>query len=158
MRSYSSRTMLSVGDGRGASQRVLGIVCLVLAVALAVALAVLLPRSGDRGRAHTFIVSQMLEECENAVSTTRKLSRTASISSYEAIARVRSSVYAVDTLNRAEHEATGQYMIPTETFTRIYDLLDNYNSKLIMGSQTGDLQTQLTGELDQLHLLVENLQ
>ena len=158
MRSYSSRTMLSVGDGRGGSQRARGIAILVLAVALAVALALLLPYTGDRGKAHGFHVSQMVEECNSAVATTKKLSRTASISSYDALARVRSNIYAIDTLNRAEHEITGKYLVPADIFPGLYELLDTYNGKLITGSQTGDLQTQLTGDLDQMHALIMQLQ
>ncbi len=157
MRSYAPRNMLSVGDGRGASQRVRGIVILALVIALAVALAVLLPYTADRGKAHSFHVSQMLEECDNAVATTKKLSRTASISSYDALARVRSNIYAIDILNRAEHEVTGKYLVPADLFPGLYDLLDTYNGKLITGSQTGDLQTQLTSDLDQLHALILQL-
>ncbi len=158
MRRYSSRNAFSVGDSGRTRQRFQTVLILVLAAALVVALVWLLPSASDRREAHGFIVSRMLEECETAVSVTSRLSRTASTSSYDSLARIWSCVYAIDVLNQAEQAATGQYLIPTEDFTGIYSTLDTYNSQLIKGKQTGDQQTQLTAELDALHLRIENLQ
>ena len=158
MRRYSSRNAYSVGDSWEKRRRFQTIVILVLIVALAVSLVMLLPSASDRRNAHSFIVSRMLEECETAVSVTSRLSRGSSTSSYDSLARIRSSVYAIEVLNQAEQDATGSYLLPPETFTEIYGTLDTYNSQLIKGKQTGDQQTQLTGELDALHLRIEALQ
>ena len=43
-------------------------------------------------------------------------------------------------------------------FDGFYQLFDNYFNRLNVGSQTGELQTQLTADLDSLHFLIEALQ
>ncbi len=159
MKRYNTRRGMSVGDGDMSIRRIQGFVIIALALALAVSLILLLPGAGTRGTAHRWFTAQMLEECENAVQQASKLSRTASSYSYNVLAAVRSEVYAIDTLNRSAQEISdGRLLIPQDRFSAIYAVLDNYTDRLIKGTQTGDQQTELSGDLNELHLLIEALQ
>ncbi len=159
MRRYSSHRGISVGDGDGGIRRIQGVVIILLAIALAVSLILLLPGASARQTAHRYTTAQMLEECEEAVQQVARLSRTASSSSYDVLAGVRSEIYAIDTLNRAEQAVFGgTQMIPQNVFTSLYATLDSYYAKLITGVQTGDLQTELSAGLMDLHQRIEALQ
>ncbi len=156
---YTSRNRLSVGDGGERLRRVQTVAIVLLAIALAAALITLLPGSTYKTDMRRYIQGQMLSECDDAVQQASRLSRTASTSSYDALARIRSEVYAIDTLNEALHDVGNEaYLIDPGVFTAMYTLLDTYNNKLITGIQTGEQQTQLTADLNSLHQLIEAIQ
>ena len=147
MKRYSSRNRLSVGDGGERLRRIQTVAIVLLAIALTAALVTLLPGASYRADMHRYTVGQMLSECDDAVQQAARLSRTASSSSYDVLARIRSEVYAIDTLNETLHD------VGNESY-----LLDTYNGKLITGIQTGEQQTQLTNDLEALHRLIEAIQ
>ena len=159
MKRYSSRNRLSVGDGGERLRRIQTVAIVLLAIALTAALVTLLPGASYRADMHRYAVGQMLSECDDAVQQAARLSRTASSSSYDVLARIRSEVYAIDTLNETLHDVGNEsYLIDPGVFTAMYSLLDTYNGKLITGIQTGEQQTQLTNDLEALHRLIEAIQ
>ncbi|MBR3495018.1 MAG: hypothetical protein IKH38_06265 [Clostridia bacterium] len=158
MRRYSSRPGVSFSDGSASIRRTQAILILLLAVALAVSLILLLPSANYRRETEHYYVNRMLTECDDAVQQAKKLSRTASTSSYEILAQIRSEIYAIELMNQANQAAGGPLMLPQNVFDGFYQLFDNYFNRLNVGSQTGELQTQLTADLDSLHLLIEALQ
>ncbi len=159
LKRYSSRNRLSVGDGGERLRRVQTVAIALLAIALAASLITLLPGASYRSDMRRYAQGRMLSECDDAVQQAARLSRTASTSSYDALARIRSEVYAIDTLNEALHDVGNEaYLIDPAVFTAMYNLLDTYNNKLITGIQTGEQQSQLTADLDSLHKLIEALQ
>ena len=157
---YTSRSegMQSTGAPR-MKERIKNIVLMVLVVAC-----ILLAIFGGRAMsfqadAHTTFIRRMQTECNDALTLTSSLSRTAGANSAETIGRIRSRVYAMDTINQLNVglRGAGGYLVTTDAFTALYDVLDEYSNKLITGMQTGDLQTQLTTSLTNLANLVNQL-
>ena len=135
---------------RGGS-RLQGIALLLLLALLAAGAVYAVPAVRYRSEAQRYFSARMLTECDDAVSNTTKLSRTASSNSYSTLAQIRSEVYAMDLLNQMNAGLPGgSFLIPESTLTGLYSLLDSYNSNLITGIATGDLQTELSGALNAL--------
>ena len=140
-------------------ERIRNILLLVL-----VAACVLLSVFGGRAisfqnDAHTTFIRRMQTECNDAISLTASLSRTAGANSAATLGRIRSHVYAMDTINQLNVglRGAGGYLVDNDVFTQLYSVLDVYSDKLITGMQTGDLQTELTTALNNLALLVGGL-
>ncbi len=157
---YTSRSegMQTTGAPR-MKERIRNILLLVLTVAC-ILLAIFGGRAmGFQAEANTTFIRRMQTECNDALALTSSLSRTAGANSSATIGRIRSHVYAMDTINQLNVglQGPGGYLVSTEVFTSLYGVLDEYSDKLITGMQTGDLQTQLTTSLSDLANLVNQL-
>ena len=110
--------------------------------------------------AHTTFIRRMQTECNDALSLTASLSRTAGANSAATLGRIRSHLYAMDTINQLNVglQGAGGYLVSNDVFTDLYAVLDVYSDKLITGMQTGDLQTELTTSLNNLSVLVSSLE
>lgn len=140
-------------------ERIRNILLIVLAAAC-----ILLAIFGGRAMsfqsdARTTFIRRMQTESNDALSMTSSLSRTAGANTSATLGRIRSRVYAVDTINQLnlglDNEAG--YLIGNDVFTNLYALLDDYADKMITGTQTGDVQTSLTTALTELVTLTANL-
>lgn len=133
---------------------------ILLLVAAVVLLAVFGGRAmAYRSEAHTTFVSRMQTECGNAISLTSSLSRTAGANSSATLGRIRSHIYAMDTINQINVGLDGDgYLVSNDQFTALYELLDEYVTTLTTGMATGDLQTSLTNSLNELYALVDALE
>ena len=105
----------------------------------------------------TFI-HRMQTECNDAVSLTTALSRTAGASSSATLGKIRSHVYAMDTINQLNVGLGGSYLISNDTFTSLYAIIDDYSNRLITGMVTGDSQTALANALTILQQTVAYLE
>ena len=157
---YTSRSggMQSSGAPR-MQERIRNIILLLLTVAC-----ILLAIFGGRAMsfqsdAHTTFIRRMQTECNDALSLTGSLSRTAGANSAETLGHIRSRLYAMDTINQLNVglQGAGGYLVSNDIFVSLYGVLDDYSNKLITGMQTGDLQTQLTTDLTNLANLVNQL-
>lgn len=136
---------------RNAVLAVLAVACILLAIFGGRAM-------GFQAEAETTFIRRIQTECSNALNLTASLSRTAGANSAATLGRIRSHLYAVDTINQLNVGLQGgDYLVDNDTFTQLYALLDEYSDKLITGMQTGDLQTALTGSLAALVNTVEQL-
>lgn len=139
--------------------RIRNIVLVLLAVAC-ILLSIFGGRAmGFQSEAHITFVRRIQTECNDALSLTSSLSRTAGANSAATLGRIRSHLYAMDTINQLNVglQGAGGYLVNNDVFTQLYALLDDYSNKLITGMQTGDLQTELTNSLTNLSLLVSQL-
>lgn len=109
--------------------------------------------------AHTTFVRRLQTECNDALNLTTSLSRTAGANSAATLGRIRSHLYAMDTINQLNVglQGAGGYLVNNDQFTLLYAMLDEYSDKLITGMQTGDLQTALTNSLTELAATVNGL-
>lgn len=108
---------------------------------------------------HTTFVHRMQTECSNALTLTSSLSRTAGANTSATLGRIRSHLYAMDTINQISVGLEGgSYLVDNDVFTDLYALLDDYANKLITGMMTGDLQSALTNELTTLLAEVDALE
>ena len=112
-----------------------------------------------RGEAKELFVSRIQLECGNALNLTNGLSRTAGATSSQTLGRIRSHVYAMETINDLSVglEGASGYLIQDDWFTTLYAVLDEYSNKLITGMTTGDQQTTLLGALQTLYDQLEGL-
>ena len=117
------------------------------------------------GRAMSFeaetrstFVHRMQTECNDAVSLVTALSRTAGASSSATLSKIRSHVYAMDTINQLNVGLGGDYLISNDTFTSLYAIIDDYFNRLITGVVTGDSQTALANALTSLQQTIAYLE
>lgn len=103
-------------------------------------------------------VHRMQTECNDAVSLVTALSRTAGASSSATLGKIRSHVYAMDTINQLNVGLGGDYLIGNDTFTSLYAIIDDYFNRLITGVVTGDSQTALANALTSLQQTVAYLE
>ena len=156
---YMSRKGSSVQSGGNTMfNRVRNALILLLLVAV-----VLLAIFG--GRAISFenetrstFVRRMQTECNNAVSLVTALSRTAGASSSATLSKIRSHVYAMDTINQLNVGLGGDYIVSNDTFTSLYAIIDDYFNRLITGVVTGDSQTALANALTTLQQTIAYLE
>ena len=109
-----------------------------------------------RAEARETFIGTIQAECDDALTLTNSLSRTAGASSSGILGRIRSHVHAMDTLNQINVGLEGgdSYMVSPTVFTELYTLIDNYTDKLRTGMITGDLQTELLTKLTELSATV----
>ena len=103
-------------------------------------------------------VHRMQTECNYAVSLVTALSRTAGASSSATLGKIRSHVYAMDTINQLNVGLGGDYLISNDTFTSLYAIIDDYFNRLITGVVTGDSQTALANALTSLQQTIAYLE
>ncbi len=130
--------------------RIRNIVTLLLVIAVIV-LAVFGGRAiGYQSESHAMYVRRLQTECDDALALTPSLSRTAGASSAATLSKIRSYVYAMDTINQLHMGLDGEYLVTTDVFTNLYGIIDEYYNRLITGMVTSDQQTELTNALTML--------
>ena len=155
---YTSRSGGMQSSGNVMMNRIRNIVMLVLVLAV-ILLAVFGGRAMSyQAEAHTTFVRRVQTECNDALSMTSALSRTAGASSSATLGKIRSHVYAMDTINQLHMGLDGTYLVGNDVFTNLYAILDDYSNRLITGMVTGDQQTALTGALTDLAAVVSALE
>ena len=108
-----------------------------------------------RAEARALFVATMQTECNEALAQANSLSRTAGANSSSTLGRIRSSVRAMEDVNRIRMNLDGgRAYVPDETFSELYTILDNYSSRLLTGMNTGDMQGQLQAALEALQAMV----
>lgn len=136
--------------GNVLKNRIRNIITLLLVIAVIV-LAVFGGRAmGYQAESHTTYVRRLQTECNDALALTPALSRTAGASSAATLSKIRSYVYAMDTINQLHMGLDGEYLVTTDVFTNLYGIIDEYYNRLITGMVTSDQQTELTNALTML--------
>lgn len=110
-----------------------------------------------RSEARSLFAATMQTECNEALSLTNSLSRTAGANSSATLGRIRANLHAMETANRFHANLDGKAFLPDETFSSLYAILDNYSSRLLTGMNTGDLQGELQAALEALQTQVTAL-
>jgi len=107
-----------------------------------------------RNESQELIIDRMQSECGNALVLTNSLSRTAGTNSSAQLGKIRSSVYAVETLNDMYASLNRVHLVSDEQFESLFALIDEYGNKVITGMNTGELQTALLNEINALQSIV----
>lgn len=156
---YTARSGgLQNSNGRIKERIRTGVICILLVAV------VLLSIFGGRAMSfqkdtHTTFVHRMQTECSNALTLTASLSRTAGANTSATLGRIRSHLYAMDTINQISVGLEGgAYLVDNDVFTNLYAVLDDYANKLITGMMTGELQSALTNDLTALLERVDGLE
>ncbi|MBQ8555613.1 MAG: hypothetical protein IJ438_07045 [Clostridia bacterium] len=97
-------------------------------------------------------VNRMQTECSDALSQVNTLSRNGGSNSAALLGRIRASVHAMEVINEMNNSLHGGsgYLVPVETFTNLYAIIDSYSNKLTVGSVITEEQTNLAASLTAL--------
>lgn len=104
-------------------------------------------------------VSQMLTECDSAITTANTLSRSGGAESAAILGRIRASIHAIDAINEVNNiiESGNGYFVPTAVFTDLYAIIDSYSNNLKLGNVTIEDQNNLVNALANLNTLLDGL-
>lgn len=132
---------------------------LLLLIAIGVLGMLFIRTSAYQTNAKQQFVDTIQAECASAVALSRNMSLTAGASSYEALAKIRSNIYAMETINEMNLalEGPGNVLVPEDQFTYVYNVINDYSTKVSTGMTTGDVSAQLRSALEVLQQLVEKL-
>ena len=146
---YSPNRMRGNTGAPKLRERLKSILLVVLAAALAAALIYGIPAMRYRSEADELYVARIQLECGNAISLTNSLSRTAGANSSVTLGRLRSCVYAMETINSLSVGLNGAsgWIIQEEWFTSLYSIIDAYATQLLTGMTTTEQQTSLYNAL-----------
>ena len=92
-------------------------------------------------------------EIQHAVSTVNTLSRLGATTTSAALGRVRQYIHGMETLNELNVSLYGEVgrLYPQSTFDDIYAIINEYDTRLISGSQVNDVLTQLSEAVEALN-------
>ena len=125
-------------------------VLLVAIIGLSIAVASLGNTVSD---AKSYSIDQMQSESGQACRIVNELSRTGNSSSYNQLARIRSRIYAIQTINRFRSNVFGEKarLLSDDVFTSIYALLDEYEVRVNTGTNTSETQSALSAQINALN-------
>lgn len=128
------------------------IIIIFLVLVIGALCAVGVPALQAQRGSHQVYVQMIQSECEEAVKLTTSLSRNAGSDSAAILARIRSHIYAMRTINGvsiAQDGAAGR-LVSEELFDGLLTMLDSYLAFLTTGMDTGEYQSNLQTSLDAL--------
>lgn len=132
----------------------------VIKIAFAVLLAAVIALSiaaGSLGNtvsnARASSIDQMQNESGQACRIVNELSRTGNSSSYNQLARIRSRIYAIESMNRLRVNVFGEKarLVSDDVFSAIYTLLDEYETRVNTGTNTSEVQSALSAQINALN-------
>lgn len=107
------------------------------------------------GKAEDLLISRAMTECGEAVNQAMTLSRSGGSDTAGVLGKIRANINAVDVLSGARQTLYGREMVPGDTFTQLYEIIDSYSAKLKNGAATIEELTRLNEGLAGLQLLLE---
>ncbi len=149
---YSTNRARGNTGAPGLKERAKTLLIIVLLAALVVGLIVGVPAVKFKNDARQLYLARIQLECGNALDLSGSLSRTAGTSSTSTLSKIRSYVYAMETINSLSVGMDGSngYIISEDWFTNLYSIIDAYTSQLLTGMNTSEQQTSLYNSLQTL--------
>lgn len=156
-RRYSQTVESAASSSRRFRNRLKNLLMILLLLAL-IALSVwAVPALRDREASKATLIQRIQTECGDAIRQTSTLSRNAGADSAAILARVRSNVYAIRTLNAIGSSSGFGSLVSEESVMTIQNLVDRYLTYITTGMDTGEYQTSLQNALTDLQETVQNL-
>ncbi len=158
-RRYSDVNQSTVSRPQMRRNRIKNILILVLLAAVITLAVVARPALESRSGARALMIQRMQTEIAEAVRLATSLSRNAGADSASLLARIRSNIYAIRVCNDLSigQEGAAGRLIPEERLTTIQSAIDNYLGFLTTGMDTGEQQTNLMNNLQELELFINDL-
>lgn len=127
------------------------VIIIILLVVIALLCAFGIPALNATTSLKSDYISILRTECYDALTTTDKLSRTASASSNTMLAHIRSNIHAMQVINNESDIGSSSGKLLDETvLSSILNEIDTYLEYVITGMDTGDKQTKLSNDLSAL--------
>ena len=149
-RRYSQADSGPVNSSQRFRNRLKNLVIVVLILALAGLSIWAFPAVQDREGNRAGLMQRIQGECSEAIRLTSTLSRNAGADSASILAKVRSNVYAIRTVNSLAVSSGFGNLAPEETVMSIQNMVDRYLSYITTGMDTGEYQTSLQNALTEL--------
>ena len=136
----------------GMKERAKTLLIIIMLAAIVAGLIVGIPAVQFKDNARSLYLARIQLECSNALDLSASLSRTAGTSSTTTLSRIRSYVYAMETINSLSvgMDGTSGYIISEDWFTSLYDIIDSFSTQLTTGMSTSEQQTSLYNSLQTL--------
>ncbi len=149
---YSTNRARGNTGAPGMKERAKTLLIIILLAAIVAGLIVGVPAVKFKSEAKDLYLARIQLECSNALDLSSSLSRTAGTSSTTTLSRIRSCVYAMETINSLSvgMDGTSGYIISEDWFTNLYNIIDSYASQLMTGMNTSEQQTSLYNALQTL--------
>lgn len=150
---YSANRARGNTGAPGMKERGKTVLIVLLMIAVIAGAVYAVPALRFRKEAENLFVARIQLECGNALDLSASLSRTAGASSTTTLSRIRSSVYAMETMNSLSVGLDGAqgYIISEDWFTNLYGIIDAYANQLLTGMTTSEQQTALYNALQTLN-------
>lgn len=157
------RRYSQVGEGQAAlsqmkRSRIKTWIILVLLAVIATLCIIGIPALQSRGEGKSLYIQRMRSECEEAIRQTSVLSRNAGADSAAILAKIRSNLYAIRTMNALSAGQGYGALLPDEQLLSIQESVDRYLSFLTTGMDTGEYQTGLQNSLEALREVLNALE
>lgn len=157
---YSSTGSGNMSVAQTNRNRVKNIVILLLAAAVITLAVIGIPAVQNKNDSHDLYIRRMQIECDEAVTQTSKLSRTAGAPTAAQLAQIRCNLYAIRAINDMSvgQNGAGSRLIEESEITNLLNEVDTFLSVLITGMDTGEKQTTLQSDLIALQEKINLLQ
>ena len=156
-RRYSQTNGANVSLAQMKRSRIKDLLILVLFALLAAALVIGIPAVLKDNDTRSSYIQQIQSECEEAVRQAETLSRTGGVDSYLTLARIRSNLYAIQTVSSLNAYQGGGILVSEDRITTLQNIVDGYFDYLNRGQATGEYQTTLQIALEELRETVNAL-
>lgn len=151
-RRYSKNSVSGLSMNQRNSLRIRNIVIVILVLIIGVLCVIGIPAVSAKSGNRSLYVQRIRSEYDEAIRYTNTLSRNAGADSAGLLAKIRSNVYAMDVINTLSinQDGTAGTLVPSVKLDSILNVIDQYQSILITGMATGEQQTNLLRELEEV--------
>ncbi len=156
-RRYSQGNAGGVSLSQMKRSRIKDLIILALIVLLVAGTAFAIPVLQQRDAAHTIYIQRMQSECDDALHQSSSLSRNAGADSAAILARIRSNLYAIRTVNVLNTAQGKGVLVDEDRLLTLQNTVDRYLEYLTTGMDTGEYQTSLQVALEELQEILSTL-
>ena len=159
-RRYTSGSVAGMSIDQKKTVRNRNIVILALVIIIAVLCVIGIPALRSKSDNHMLFVQRMRSECDEAIRLTNTLSRNAGADSAGLLARIRSNVYSMDVINTLSinQDVLAGTIVDSSHLMSIVNIIDQYQSVIITGMATGEQQTALLKELEEVTTILYSVE
>ena len=137
--------------------RIKNAVILVLIAGIAALTVIAVPALQADREERVLYIRRMQSEWDEAIRQTSTLSRNGGADSASLLARIRSNLYAIRTINNLSINQGSGELISENRIVDLQNTVDRYLTFLTTGMDTGEYQTNLQNALTELQGLINSL-
>ena len=149
-RRYSQGNDNPVSLNQMKRSRIKDLIILVLVILLAASLVIGIPAVQSRNGIRAAYIQRIQAECDEAIRQTSLLSRNAGADSASQLARIRSNLYAIRMISSMNAGENGGALVSEDRILSLQNTVDRYLTYLTTGMDTGEYQTTLQNEIEEL--------
>ena len=149
-RRYSQSNGPNVSLSQMKRGRLKDLLILVLIALLAAALVIGIPAVQKNNGTRSLYIMRIQSECDEAIRLTATLSRNAGADSAFMLARIRGSLYTIQTLSSLNAAQGDGQLVSEDQIMTLQNTVDRYLTYLTTGMDTGEYQTTLQIALEEL--------